>query len=187
MASKRKTTQTPSRDEATGRVLGSKSRLETEAGLAARLVQHVSRGRSLRVAAMSEGVPHRTFFGWLDQGRADFETGVDSVFARFADSLNRALGEYLGLTEEGLAHPETDESGRADAVVATNRRFIVERRLPSEYGKRLEHTVRVDATEHVIADIDAGVDAGEISPEARAQVLRWLARETSEMQEQRVH
>lgn len=187
MGTKRRTTQTPSRDEATGRVTGSRSRLETEDGLAARLIAHISRGRTHRVAAQSEGVPHRTYFGWLDRGRADSDAGIDSVYARFQDAIDRAVGEFLGLIEEGIAHPETDESGRADAVVATNRRFIVERRLPAEYGKRLEHTVRVDATEHVIADIDAGVDAGEISPDARAQVLRWLARDTSEAAENRVH
>lgn len=178
MASKRRTTQTPSRDEATGRVLGSKSRLETEAGLAARLITHISRGRTLRVAAQSEGVPHRTFFDWLDRGRSDYEVGVDSVFARFADALDRALGSFLGLLEETTAFPEIDSDeggGKVDAALATNRRWLLEKRLPEIYGKRVEHVVRVDAMEWLLAQLDAGVDSGRITSGARAEVLTFLA------------
>ena len=186
---KRRTTQTPSRDEATGRVTGSRSRLETEGGLAARLITHISRGRTLRVAAQSEGVPHRTFFDWLDRGRADYEAGTDSVYARFADSLDRALGAFLGLLEETTAFPEliADGSGdsedgehrsgggKVDPALATNRRWLLEKRLPDVYGKRVEHVVRVDAMEWLLAQLDAGVDAGRISPSARAEVLTYLA------------
>jgi len=177
MATKRRTTQTPSRDDATGRVLGSQSRLETESGLAARLITHISRGRTLRVAAQSEGVPHRTFFDWLDRGRSDYEAGVDSVFARFADALDRALGSFLGLLEETTAFPEidSDEGGKVDPALATNRRWLLEKRMPDVYGKRVEHVVRVDAMEWLLAQLDAGVDAGRITPGARAEVLTFLA------------
>jgi len=177
MATKRRTTQTPSRDDATGRVLGSKSRLETEHGLAAKLITHISRGRTLRVAAQSEGVPHRTFFDWLDRGRSDYEAGVDSVFARFADALDRALGSFLGLLEETTAFPEidSDEGGKVDPALATNRRWLLEKRMPDVYGKRVEHVVRVDAMEWLLAQLDAGVDAGRITPGARAEVLTFLA------------
>lgn len=180
---KRRTTQTPSRDEATGRVMGSRSRLETEPTLAGRLITHISRGRTLRVAAQSEGVPHRTFFDWLDRGRSDYEAGADTVYARFADALDRALGAFLGLLEETTAFPELiaggegDEGGggKVDPALATNRRWLLEKRLPDVYGKRVEHVVRVDAMEWLLAQLDAGVDAGRISPSARAEVLTFLA------------
>jgi hypothetical protein len=178
MAAKRRTAQTPSRDASSGRVLGSKSRLETEHGLAAKLITHISRGRTLRVAAQSEGVPHRTFFRWLDRGREDYEAGVDSVFARFADALDRALGSFLGLLEETTAFPEIDSDeggGKADPALATNRRWLLEKRIPDVYGKRVEHVVRVDAMEWLLAQLDAGVDSGRITPGARAEVLTFLA------------
>lgn len=183
MASKRKTTQTPSRDAETGYVLGSKSRLETEPALGRRLVEHISRGRTLRVAAKSEGVPHRTFFGWLDRGREDYEAGTDSVYARWADAMDRALGDFLGSMEEATAFPEQmasedgdgGGSGRVDPALATNRRWLLEKRLPEVYGKRVEHVVRVDAMEWLLAQLDAGVDAGRVSPGARAEVLTFLA------------
>jgi hypothetical protein len=182
MAAKRRTAQTPSRDASSGRVLGSQSRLETDPKLAPKIVGHVSRGRTLRVAAQSEGVPHRTFFRWLDRGREDYEAGTDSVYARWADAMDRALGDFLGSLEESTAFPEPmaaeggeGASGRVDPALATNRRWLLEKRLPEVYGKRVEHVVRVDAMEWLLAQLDAGVDAGRVSPGARAEVLTFLA------------
>lgn len=183
MAAKRKQRQTPRLDEdardelGRGVLRGSVSRLESEPGLGDRIIERLNRGQSHATASEAEGVPRRTYFDWLERGRSDRDAGVQSLWADFAAGVDRTVAEVLGRVEAGIvdAEPLADSGGKIDPAVARNRQWYLERRLPDVYGRRIEHSVRVDAMEWVIAKLQEGVDAGRISPSARAEVLLYFA------------
>jgi hypothetical protein len=175
------------RDKATGRgvLRGSMGRLALDPTLGPRIVALLERGWSLATAASACGVPERSLMHWLARGRAKNEetdtVDADDVFAVFADSVDRAIGTFLGKVEEAVAKPgdDSDGDGRIDAALATNRRWILEKRLAVLYGKKVEHVVRVNAMEWVIEALEQAANNGTLSRGALHEVLRCLV-ETGE-------
>jgi hypothetical protein len=172
------------RDELGRGVLrGSVGRLVVDPTLGPRIIAHLAAGWSLATSAQAEGVSERRMMDWLARGRAANEEAgeVDpsNPFAVFADAADRAIARFLGGVEQAIAEAapvSTDGGGdgRIDPALAASRRWILEKRLSTLYGKRVEHVVRISAMEWVIEALEQSANEGRLSREALHEVLRCL-------------
>lgn len=167
-------------EDGRGALRGSRPRLEGEPKLGPAIVERLRRGQTYETAFEAEGVSRTLGHAWIARGRDEAAQGLDTVFTRFAASCEQAVAQVLGDVEVAIVAPDEmvgDESGpgRADPTMAKLRTWMLTHRLPSVYGKKVEHVVRVDAMEWLIAKLEEGVHAGRISPAARAELLMYLA------------
>lgn len=169
------------RDELGRGVLrGSVGRLVVDPTLGPRIVAHLAAGWSLATSAQAEGVSERRMMDWLARGRAANEEAgeVDpsNPYAVFADAADRAVARFLGGLEEAVATaaPGEDAGGRVDPAKEQSRRWLLTTRLSGVYGKRVEHVVRIDAMEFVIATLEQAANEGRLSREAFHETLRCL-------------
>lgn len=169
------------RDELGRGVLrGSVGRLVVDPTLGDRIIAHLAAGWSLATSAQAEGVSERRMMDWLARGRAANEEtgGVDqgNPYAVFADKADRAIARFLGGIEQAIAEaaPDEDTGGRVDPALAASRRWILEKRLSTLYGKRVEHVVRISAMEWVIEALEQSANEGRLSREALHEVLCCL-------------
>ena len=62
-------------------------------GTALLILEAITIGATLEVAAQSAGINVATLYNWRDRGEDDLEHGRDSVFARFVEDFTRAQAE----------------------------------------------------------------------------------------------
>jgi transposase len=117
------------------RKTGRPSKLNDET-LAA-IVDAVSDGLTLNVAAQAAGINVATLHSWRDRGDADLEAGRTSIFARLVDELTRATAAGEVTLVRRIRSHGSGPAGDWRALA-----WLLERRFPERYGKRLE----VDAT-----------------------------------------
>jgi transposase len=132
------------------------------------IITAVRNGMRLDTAALYSGVGKETFWRWLRQGRGEHAT---EPFKTFADDLDQALAQWeatkvLQISKAG------DKQWQANA-------WLLERRMPNEYGHRSRTDVNVSV--NLVASPEwleletRLLTALQQHPEALADVLQALA------------
>lgn len=115
----------------------------------------VETGVPQQAAAMSLGIPKRTFQNWLAAGRAE---GADGLYAELAEKLDQAIARFHNARAVAvIAHAEKDPRSAM---------FILERRFPDEWADQTKRggdvnihvTLEVERRELAERMLNAAVD-----------------------------
>lgn len=169
---------TPTNPRGGGRI----PRLKPEVHAA--IVEALKKGTSRHAAAVANGIPERTFYRWMAQGRAatsgiywQFQQDVEKADADFetdtADTIKRvSLGQYVvkrRITtvkgKDGVRHTTIEEEmGRPEWTAAA---WLLERKFNERWGRRdrleIEATLREEAN-RIAAE--RGLDPDKVLDEA---------------------
>jgi hypothetical protein len=96
----------------------------------ARICDAVRAGVRPEIAAVYNGIGARTYYRWMQQGRA---ADADPIYVEFVDAVELALAEW-----EARDVLLIGEAAKQDWHAAAWR---LERRLPKVYGKRERHEI----------------------------------------------
>lgn len=114
------------------------------------VVESVRRGNYLLTAFRAAGVLPVTANLWLSQGRRDLAAGVVSMYARFADAVDRARAA----SEDDLVDDLKRLGGKGDSKALM---FLLERRHPKRWGKPEKPKATTDLTPEQDAAIKAAL------------------------------
>jgi choline dehydrogenase-like flavoprotein len=102
------------------------------------LLDYIRIGTPVRVAVASAGVSERSFYSWVNRGRAERErlatvkgakqNASEVVFVQFLQSVERAKAEAITKKVAVIAKSGNDGDWRAAA-------WWLERQMPEEFGK----------------------------------------------------
>lgn len=104
-------------------------------------------GQCPTVAATNAGIHRSTLTRWRKRADEDRKAGKRSAYVRFIEQLDQAHAQALGDLEQTI-HSTAKQDWRAGA-------FILERRLPDQYGRKDQIRIQIDdALRSLLDDVE---------------------------------
>jgi len=123
------------------------------------ICEAIVRGNHNKTAAILAGIAETTFYDWQRKGRADTENHVESDYAEFVSEVALANAQLQNRIIERINNAvDVDPKNWAAGMT------LLERRFPSEFGKRTEV--------HHSGTISDGVDREALIEELRSGIAR---------------
>jgi len=126
--------------------------LKLTAKLREAIAKRVRGGNYPEVAAQCEGIARSTFYLWQSQGRADQAAGKETEFSEFLDAIARSRAECEAELLEQVRKAVDKQGNAKDA------KWLLERRSPERWGRRVDFKLEERAIEEVLARLSMKLD-----------------------------
>jgi hypothetical protein len=101
------------------------------------ILDYISKGNYIKTACMAAGISEHTFYNWeerAEQYNPDNGTGEDYLYFQFFQEVKRAEAQNIARNLQNI-QSYADSGKQANWQASA---WILERKYPAEFGKRME-------------------------------------------------
>jgi len=97
------------------------------------IIKYISNGNYIKTACLAAGIDGQTYYNWLHRAEAYDGSNGDSIYFDFFELLKRAEAENIARNVKNI-----QDAGDNDKRNWMASAWLMERKYPAEYGKRIE-------------------------------------------------